>query len=282
MLEIDENRLSKIILSARKRLNITQSEVSAQTGITQGTLSKIESFQCSVSAKNWFLLSKLLDIPSDSIWTGFIDRGIKPSVKTQKNVFKLPKRYFNNAFSSVKEIIPTIQYICEKFGTDQYNMFLKKVKVSELIFIDLNNKINFLFLCDLLEHFYGENLNTDTYYEIVKLSKVRQYHGVHSNQYKKKSSSIGLLKAFLDNASYYQDAYSYKILEKSSKSLSFEMTPLDTAKENIEETKDIYIPFKKSFIESFSKFNDSENIQLTLKENLTLGNLHFRAIATST
>ncbi len=276
-MRIDELRLSKIIMCARKRKGITQSEVSSITGITQGTLSKIESFQCSASAKHWFLLSKVLDIPSDSVWTGFIDRGIKPTFETQKNVFKLPKRYFNHAYSSVKEIIPIIKYICEKQGQDQFDLFLQRIKVSDLIFVDLNNKINFLFICDLLNHFYGDQLSDDLFKDISKHSKVEEFHGVHYGEYQKKNTSLNLLKIFLENAPFYQDAYKYKITEKSNQSIQFEMEPNEFAMENILKVQNILIPFKKAYLEDFSRIDDRTKLELTLDRSSSNGGVKFTA-----
>ena len=99
-----------------------------KTGITQGTLSKIESAVCSVSAKHWVLLSELLQIPTESVWTGFIDRGIKPKTETVKNAFKLPKSYFDNAFSSMKEIIPIISFIESEKGKEKVAIYFKQKK----------------------------------------------------------------------------------------------------------------------------------------------------------
>ncbi|WP_044557385.1 helix-turn-helix domain-containing protein [Halobacteriovorax marinus] len=160
-MKVDEYGLSRIILSARKKSGLTQSEVSKKTGITQGTLSKIESYQCSVSAKHWFLLSKLLDIPADSVWSGVIERKGRPRLQTTGNPFKLPKKYLNEANTSVREIAPIIKIICEKFGKAEFESFIRSQKVSDLFFIDYSNLINSQFVMDLMKRFYPQDIPDD-------------------------------------------------------------------------------------------------------------------------
>jgi len=157
-MKVDEYGLSRIILSARKKSGLTQSEVSKKTGITQGTLSKIESYQCSVSAKHWFLLSKLLDIPADSVWSGVIERKGRPRLQTSGNPFKLPKKYLSEASTSVREIAPIIKIICEKFGKAEFESFIRSQKVSDLFFIDYSNLINSQFVMDLMKRFYPQDI----------------------------------------------------------------------------------------------------------------------------
>ena len=277
-MKIDELRLSKILLCARKRKGLTQTQVSSMTGITQGTLSKVESYQCSVSAKHWFLLSRILDIPSDSVWSGYIDRGIRPCNETEKNVFKLPKKYLKNSHSSVKEIIPILQYIREKFGEEQLKEALNQLKVTDLFFVDLNNKINFLFACDLLKSFYGENLSEQLFKEIAKYSKDANLQGTHSREFQKKNNSLSLLRVYLESAPYRQDAYSYNITEKTSEFIKFELVPNKDAFATTQKVKSIFIPFKKAYIEALCSIENKSSIRLVLSEGLGDGVLRFRAI----
>lgn len=276
-MKIDEFRLSKIILSARKRMNLTQNEVSSRTGITQGTLSKIESYQCSVSAKHWFLLSKLLDIPSTSVWTGHIDRGIKPCSVSTKNVFKLPKRYLNQAYSSIKEIAPILKYICEKMGKEEFDQYLSKLKMSDLIFFDLNNKINFLFIYDLLTHLNTDGISDEEFKRIAQYSKSSELHGVHADLYKKKKSGLPLLKLYLDNAPFYQDAFKFNILEKTDNFMNIELAPHEHALDNFNKVKDVLIPYYKAFIESFASIPDKEKVSVEIIKNTSNGLIQFIA-----
>ncbi|GEM_PF-4108167 len=267
-MKIDEFRLSKIILSARKRMNLTQNEVSKTTGITQGTLSKIESYQCSVSAKHWFLLSKLLDIPSTSVWTGYIDRGIRPSTPSTKNVFKQPKKYFNHSYSSTKEIAPIIKFICEKIGKERLDQYLAKLKMTDLIFIDLNNKISFQLAYDLLKEVFSEGITQDDFKKIAQYSKDLNLHGAQAEVYKKKKSSIALLKSFLENSPFYQEAYKYNILSKTDNNMTFELEPLQATLPEFNKVKDILIPYTKAYLESFISNNSNEKTIIEIEENI--------------
>ncbi|WP_372655653.1 helix-turn-helix domain-containing protein [Halobacteriovorax sp.] len=280
-MKIDEFRLSKIILSARKRMNLTQNEVSKRTGITQGTLSKIESFHCSVSAKHWFLLSKLLDIPSSSVWTGYIDRGIKPTSPSTKNVFKLPKKYFNNSYSSIKEIAPIIKFALEKIGKERFDQHLAKLKMSDLIFFDLNNKINYLFAYDLLNEVLKDGITESDFKQIAKFSADLELHGVQAEQYQKKNkSSLSLLKLYLDNAAYYQDGYKYNVLKKTENEVTFELEPIESAREYFNNIKDILVPYNKACIESLLSNCKKEKVQVEVKEDTGNGLIQFTANAT--
>ncbi|WP_164848278.1 helix-turn-helix domain-containing protein [Halobacteriovorax sp. HLS] len=262
-MKIDEIRLSKLIFTARKRKGFTQAYISKETGITQGTLSKIESGVCSVSAKHWFLLSKLLDIPSESVWSGLIDRGIKPARETEKNTYKLPKKYYQNAHSSVKEIISILEYVQRKEGVLKFEAYLAGLGIPEYFFYDLNNKINFLFAVDLLNHFYPGKVDEKLYEEIAELSKEEVFHGVHSIEYKKKNTALNLLKAYIDNASYYQDGYKYKIVKRNNESIEFVLE--STSAEN-DQFEDILIPFKKAYLKSLTKMDDNSSLNFTVSK----------------
>jgi len=266
-MKIDEQRLAKLIFAARKRKGFTQSLISKETGITQGTLSKIESGQCSVSAKHWFLLSKLLDIPSDSVWSGFIDRGVKPESVSKKNTFKLPKGYYNNAHSSVKEIIPILDFVSREKGLDLVNSYLVEIGVVDFFFFDLNNKINFSFATDLLKHFYPDELGDELYRRIGGLAKVDEHHGVHAEDYKKKSTAIILLKNFIENSPFYQNAYKYKIVEKDSHTLKFTMETSNISADQHDKIEDIFIPFKKAYLEGLTKMEDESELSISVEKS---------------
>ena len=263
-MKIDEVRLSKLIFTARKRKGYTQAFISKETGITQGTLSKIESGVCSVSAKHWFLLSRLLDIPADSVWSGLIDRGIKPAREVEKNTYKLPKKYYQNAHSSVKEIISILEYVQRKEGVLKFEAYLASLGIPEYFFYDLNNKINFLFAVDLLNHFYPNQVDEKLYSEIALLSKEDIFHGVHSVEYKKKNTALNLLRAYVENAAYYQDGYKYKIVNRDSDSLEFVM---EATSNNDGEVEDILIPFKKAYLKNLTKMDDNSSLAFTVSKN---------------
>jgi transcriptional regulator with XRE-family HTH domain len=263
-MKIDELRLAKLIFAARKRKGYTQSYISQETGITQGTLSKIEAGVCSVSAKHWFLLSRLLDIPTESVWSGLIDRGVKPGREVEKNTFKLPKKYFTNAHSSVKEIIPIMEFVIQEKGKDQLETYLKSLKMVDYFFYDLNNKINFNFAIDLLKHFYPDQLGDELYKRIGGLAKEELYHGVHASEYRKKNTGLNLLKNYIDNSAFYQDAYKYKILEKGSDSLEFIM---ESTNENNDEIEKVLIPFKKAYLEQLTKMDDDSQLDISVSKS---------------
>lgn len=262
-MKIDETILAKLIYAARKRKGFTQSYVSKETSITQGTLSKIETGLCSVSAKHWFLLSKLLDIPSDAVWTGVIDRGVRPSRESEKNTFKLPKKYFTNAHSSVKEIIPILEYVAQDIGQEQVDNYLKQIGINEHYFYDLNNTINFSFAADLLSHFYLDSLDENLYEKIAKLAKNDKHHGIHANEYRKKNTALNLLKNYVDNSHFYQSAYKYKVTERGHDSLEFVM---ESQENGLEEVEDILIPFKKSYMEHLTRMDDNSSISLSVSK----------------
>ncbi|OUR97251.1 hypothetical protein A9Q84_13070 [Halobacteriovorax marinus] len=266
-MKIDEQRLAKLIFASRKRKGYTQSFISKETGITQGTLSKIESGQCSVSAKHWFLLSKLLDIPSESVWSGLIDRGVKPTRENEKNTFKLPKHYFNHAHSSVKEIIPILEFVSKEKGAEQVRSYLNTIGIVDFFFFDLNNKINFSFATDLLKHFYPDQLGDELYRRIGGFAKVDEHHGVHAEDYKKKNTGINLLKSYIENSHFYQNAYKYKIVEKESHFIKFTMEASDISKNHSNEIEDILIPFKKAYLESFSKMDNESSLKISVEKS---------------
>jgi transcriptional regulator with XRE-family HTH domain len=263
-MKIDESRLAKLIYAARKRKGYTQSYISQQTGITQGTLSKIEAGVCSVSAKHWFLLSRLLEIPTEAVWSGLIDRGVKPSREIDKNTFKLPKKYFKNAHSSVKEIIPILEFVILEKGKEQLEQYFKDNKINDNFFYDLNNTINFSFAVDLLNHFYPEQLNEDLYRRIGGLAKNDEHHGVHASEYRKKNTGLNLLKNYIDNSHFYQSGYKYKVVDKGQNTLEFIMESLN---KGLDEVEDVLIPFKKAYIEQLTKMDDNSSIELSVSKS---------------
>jgi len=279
---INEERLAHIIYAARKRKGVTQATISKETGITQGTLSKIESAVCSVSAKHWFLLSDLLDIPTSSVWSGYIDRGIKPKFETVKNSFKLPKKYFENAFSTVKEVIPFLIHIEKTFGKEKVEEYFGEKKLSPYFFVDLNNKINFLFAVDLLTHFYSdEQINENLYAEISKISQESIYHGVHHEIYEKKNTAIARLKAFIENISFYQTAYRFKVTDKGTQEVRFQISRFRIADHSsaaellkIEQYQTLY---REKYLESFCKTENQSGLEIILEKKDPDGTLHYLA-----
>ena len=263
-MKIDELRLAKLIFAARKRKGYTQSFISKETAITQGTLSKIEAGVCSVSAKHWFMLSKLLDIPTESVWSGLIDRGVKPGREVEKNTFKLPKKYYADAHSSVKEIRPILEFVIQEKGKNQLDLYLKSLKIVDYFFYDLNNKINFNFAIDLLKNFYPNDMGDELYKRIGGLAKEEIYHGVHASEYKKKNTGLNLLKNYIDNSAFYQDAYKYKILDKGADTLEFIMESNNVGNDEIEK---VLIPYKRACLEELTKMDDNSHLEISVSKS---------------
>jgi transcriptional regulator with XRE-family HTH domain len=279
---IDEERLAHIIYSARKRKGITQAEIARTTGITQGTLSKIESAVCSVSAKHWFLLSDLLEIPTSSVWSGYIDRGIKPRFETVKNSFKLPKTYYENAFSTVKEITPFLIYIERAFGKEKLEAYFKEKKLNKYFFVDLNNKINFLFASDLLLGFYSpEEINVSLFEKIAAIAQEPVYHGVHKEVYEKKNTAMSRLKALIENIAFYQTAYRFKVISKTATEIRFQISRFRISDHNsateLLKIEQFQTPFREKYIEAFCTTDNQSSLKITLEKKEDDGTLHYKA-----
>ncbi len=276
----NEERFAQIIHASRKRLGLTQKKVSELTGITQGTLSKIENYEISVSARNWFLLSQALDIPHHSAYCGFIDRGLKAKkIKTtSKNIFKMPTKYRKNACSTVKDLMPFILFVQKKYGADSFKDFLKEVSVPEYFFIDLNNKINFLFAYDLLIHFCG-NITDELLNSVARCSTMKEAHGTLIDIYKKKHMSLGKLKAYIKRADFYESCTDYSIVEKGNEKLIIELDLSEYLQEQMSEefVETFVLPYRINFLKEFANDRVEDKFDLSVSKKATQGHYMLEA-----
>lgn len=229
---VDEYRLAQMIQAARRKAGMTQTEVSKKTKITQGTLSKIEAHVCSVSAKHWFLLSELLNIPHHSAIAGILDRGDKVKKILRNNSFRLPARYTKAALGSVKEILPFVEVVKELKGKSKFEEFSKKVRVDELYFYDLTNPLSFLYIKDLLGFYQLEEQKDELFVQAGRKASDPWYHGFYGTElFKKTKKPLSFLKGLLELSPFYQQSDKYTVTFKDQNALHFLASPTKYHKE---------------------------------------------------
>ena len=154
--------IGPLMRAARKFKKLNQAEVAQAIGCSQSALSKMEHNLLVPSAPQWFLFSRLTEIPPECIETGIIDRHLKVIVGNQSISLghRIPKKYSLFKSEKVLEVYPFLNFLNKEFGGATRMSLLKSLGFEEEFFIDFDNLINFQFFIDLFQYFLDKKLTS--------------------------------------------------------------------------------------------------------------------------
>ena len=259
----DALRVGPVIRAARKLRGLSQSEVARELQVSQTTVSSIESGEVAISGSNWLRLSRLLRVlPDHTFFEGIVDsaniNGLDDPLETG---FKLPKRYANNAFSTVRAAQPFFRFFECCCGRAALDEFLKeRMNVDPDIRYIYNLRLSIRFNLDLASHLIRAGHLTLNTLDLITSQLVNpKTHGLLAKSYQDAAGSVDLLKQLLKNVALYERNFSYSLVNESRNSLEIASMPADfmryfSYKED--ELPDFINLYRRSFIESFSKYRD--------------------------
>lgn len=223
-----ENRISLIMRSARKFKGITQQELAVALECSQSALSKMENGVLIPSAPQWFSFCAITDIPVESFVRGYIDRQQNAEILNGKisNGHNIPSRYLNDRGIKIKMIKPFLSFLAENYGEDSLGSFLKKKKLSQDYFVDLDNQISLNFIYDFYKYMKEtETLSADNLKRIAQNFNKSDVHGLLYETLVKTRTPIETLNSFVNNYRHYQADFLISVKDKTVDSITINVKP---------------------------------------------------------
>ena len=248
-----QKRSAQIVICARKRKGLTQSDLSEQLGIDQSTLSRIEKAVLAPPLFTWMELCEFLEIPENALTTGYLDLGsvVKINSSTREGGFKLPRSYTKDRCLSVREIAPIIAFIRRDLGFSVLEKISKEMGMDLNFYTNLDNTVNLKFLEDLLgilskRKKYGVK-------DYLKYASDPLSHGILSKQYKNATSQIDLLGRYLKNTAKYQKANDYSVKAVKKGEIKLVVTPNKDLLKSFDNISVGTVKFLSSYREEYFK-----------------------------
>jgi transcriptional regulator with XRE-family HTH domain len=225
--ETSLGNLSAVIRYGRKRAGLSQVDFAKAIGITQGTISKIESGQLSVDARTWFDICDLVKIPYESLRTGTIDLAGSDIVRDVSRVgkFRVPERYGKYAGSTVRTTLPFLRFFAKHAGRTVTEDYIRHRKLEPDYFVQLNNPLNVRFIGDLIE-MMGERriLTAHNLPELASYFAASPIHRPFKKEYENRAP-MHLLAALIDNLPNYERNYHYQLESLDQRNAVFSTKP---------------------------------------------------------
>lgn len=229
--EIKENILLHtplIIKCARMSSGYGQADFAKLLGITQSTISKLESGILVPDAITWAILCQQTNIPLDSNYLGFID--LK---ENSKNKFRLSsqnpfvsklidKKYRENCNYNNRFIMPILNHLHIQLGTKDYQKALKSLKVDPCYFYRLDLQVNDNFIDKIQAKFFPKTSPEQLFDNFWS----RKVHGSYFCDYVgMKHNSVKKVQYFVKHAKAYNCEFDYEIKDQTKKDIQLEVSP---------------------------------------------------------
>lgn len=175
------DKTPEILRAIRKYYGINQIQLSQIIGVTQGTMSKLESGLLGLSATQWVSLCQKYNLDPTIISTGRIEAFenvvIKPGSSSTFGNFKVNKRYMYLMGSTNRTVYPFVKFLEKKAGEEKANEFFKGIKVDRDYFTIQNLPINILIIEDIVSYLVRLGLiSTSNVGDILSAVSVSEVH----------------------------------------------------------------------------------------------------------
>jgi transcriptional regulator with XRE-family HTH domain len=219
--------LSAVIRYGRKRAGLSQVEFAKAIGITQGTISKIESAQLSVDARTWFEICDLVKIPYECLRTGTIDlTGFDVAQDVSRvGKFRIPERYGKYAGSTVRTIVPFLRFFSKHAGEAATEDYIRYRKLEPDYFVQLNNPLNVRFIGDFIQMMSDRHVLTqENLPELASHFAASPIHRPFKQDYEN-MAPMQMLAALIDQLPNYEKNYRYRLESLDQRSAVFSTKP---------------------------------------------------------
>ncbi|HAR43381.1 MAG TPA: hypothetical protein DCS07_12250 [Bdellovibrionales bacterium] len=218
-----------VLRAARKASRLQQVDVARKLGVTQGYLSKLETGQMVPDAILWFHFCDLVNIPYESLKTGFIDFMVPAKLRDdqRENGFKLPKQYARSRGTKVRALLPLLDFARQKLGSTKYLRLLESYGLAPDFFVHLDNQIGIEFSLDLITVLIEKKLATKRDLAVLTASASNPvFHGGLKTCYDQAQNSSDLIQEYIRNIRHYDCDFNYEILQSSKNHLELSIQPL--------------------------------------------------------
>jgi len=255
------HKVARIVRGARKQLAYSQIEMARTLNISQGSLSKIEAGQLTLTPEQWYGFCEHVRISPDQSWySGYIDRCTSTELEEGPRVgsFRIPKRYARHRGSKVRSVRPILSYFEKNLGEKKLSDYLEKVNIDEDFFITLDNQINVNFSLDLLRTLIDQGaLKKNNISELAAAYRQPNFHGALASTYQSADSKttrfIQLAKAIKN----YDVNCKYQFENVNDQFLEISVTPNEHFKNfdyRDDTLQDCLCRYKKEAMKAFANF----------------------------
>jgi transcriptional regulator with XRE-family HTH domain len=223
-------RMSRLIRTTRSQLGLSQVEVSHMIGMSQANFSKVENGLLSLDAPKWFILCEATGLSLDSALTGYVDFRTRAVLKEGggEHGFKLPRNYASSRGSKVRALLPLLQFAERSLGVEVLEKVFEGMGVDPDFFLCLDNQISIEFGLDFAQYLIQkQKLKPESLSELVSSVASPLGHGKIGDQYLGMHDFESLLTTLVDNASFYECNFEYRLEESSKGRVVISATPHD-------------------------------------------------------
>jgi transcriptional regulator with XRE-family HTH domain len=281
----DAKKIALLINCGRTNKKLSQTELASLLGISQGQISKLEKGVAIPSATLWMNMCRLLDIYTDSLRSGYIDKLSFTTVRSteEEGGFYLPARYRQDRGIKIRDILPLLIYCKDTVGEKSFKDLIKQLKIPQSFFINLDHQINLNLTLDILQIIFKTSFATEQHINnFLNFTSRPSSHGALDSIYQQAEDQIDLMKKFVTNSDKYQCYFKYSIEDMRSTGMNISIQPSQIFKNFMYDQKvyDYLTSYFKIHLEkilsyemsSLTFIKNKKDFKVTTLQPLTIGN----------
>ncbi len=265
------SKLPSLIRSVRKNLGLSQTEVAQVIGIDQSAYSRIEKGSQKLLIEQWFLFCELTQISPDCVMLGYVDY-LRPlgTLETYLNKKMLPQKYLTHGGTSLRKVLPLVDYFHKKVGEKKWNDYLNSHGLSSDFFNFIDHEMNLNFEVDLTKELIQHHgLNRQSLDQALDLVWMPKFHGQLGYQYLSITDPLERVRSLVSNQRFYETAFQFETLHISAKKLEVALAR-DSSFEQFDYRSDSILgdflcQYRKKYLLKFAEPNHDQP-KIKLKE----------------
>jgi transcriptional regulator with XRE-family HTH domain len=203
--------------TARKRLGLSQVEVSGRLGISQGALSKLERGLLVPSAPQWFEFCEITQISVESLSYGYLEN-LKPATPLgvpESCGYKLGGEYLRHRGSKVRALQPWIYSLRGQLGESRFSKLCKQLRIDPDVFIDYDFQVSLNLPLALLNAAAGKGLlNRESLQDLNRILMDPRTHGSVFERFHEAPDPSQRLVQVIKNSRHYECNFQYELESK--------------------------------------------------------------------
>lgn len=267
--DFENRKISELWKAGRLLIGKTQKELSLELGISQSSISKVETLGLEPSASDWYNFCRLVGIDAHkTMELGYIDGKKKFKHRLfSEALFKLPLKYKRDFSLKIRELIPFKDCVQSELGADAWEAFVEEKKIDGEMFLIYDFQVSMDLLNDLIR--WCEERRFDVLEKVKPYSSSFSSHGILQEEYTRKKTATDLLKTMLDDQIFYQKVFRTEV---HSTKRSLEASILinteipDFFKEDVVSQ---YVNYKIASFQEALRANANFNSEFDVRENGT-------------